>query len=197
MNVDTDYLQRDVKSYDAQLAAAKDMIQQIDAQIQAEAQRVEKHTQARIDETQAKIATQRSAIQSAEQRIQEIMQKRRTVGLEADQTKQDGEEMDRQIASLQAQIQNCEKTINSAKEKERDKYVPFGRNIGQVLQRIASMKWRGDTPLGPLGQYVTAKDPKTWGETLRSQLAQYLIAFAVTNAADRAQLKKLLVESGK
>ncbi|KAF9523413.1 hypothetical protein CPB83DRAFT_690784 [Crepidotus variabilis] len=64
------------------------------------------------------------------------------------------------------------------------------------MQKIKSMNWRGDIPLGPLGQYVKARDPKTWGEILRSQLGQYLTAFAITNAADRACLKKLLVESG-
>jgi hypothetical protein len=91
----------------------------------------------------------------------------------------------------------CDNTIKSAQQQSKDALVPYGKNIKQVLEKIKTMRWAGDMPLGPLGLYVKAKDPNRWGEILRNQIGNYLVAFAVTDARDRQQLKNLLVQSGK
>ncbi|KAG6880564.1 hypothetical protein C0993_005774, partial [Termitomyces sp. T159_Od127] len=87
---------------------------------------------------------------------------------------------------------NCEGMIQRAKDAEKNSLVPYGNNIKGVLEVIKNEKWVGDRPVGPLGLFVKAKDAAKWGALLRSQLSQYLTAFAVTNNADRGKLNKVL-----
>ncbi|KAG1810673.1 uncharacterized protein BJ212DRAFT_1378104, partial [Suillus subaureus] len=53
------------------------------------------------------------------------------------------------------------------------------------------MKWYGDVHVDPLGMHLKLKD-MTWANLMRIQLGDLMSAFAVTDARDRPQLKKLL-----
>jgi chromosome segregation ATPase len=182
---------------DASLQTTKMQIQEIDKQIDAESRRMASHTQAKHEETQRKIDDEKATMGRCDQRLRDIMHQRRSLGVEVDTLKQRGADLESRRPALQEHIRNCEGMIKSAKDREKDALIPYGRNIKTVLEKIKSMRWFGDMPLGPLGQYIKAKDAKTWGDILRNQLGHLLCAFAVTDARDRIQLKRLLQESGK
>ena len=169
----------------------------LENQIAEETRRMAVNTQARRDETQRKLALAKDDVTRFEDNHQNLIMERKNEGLAADQIKARGGELDQQKAALQRQIMECDNTIKSAQHQAKDALVPYGRGIKQVLEKIQTMRWVGDKPLGPLGLYVKAKDPNRWGEILRNQLGKFLIAFAVTDARDRQQLKNLLVQSGK
>ena len=155
------------------------------------------HTQAKHEETQRRIEAARDAVVAIEERTNSLQIERKNVSGEADAVEREGRDIDRKKSELQNRIQECEQMILTAKNREKDALIPYGKDIKKVLETIKKMRWFGEEPLGPLGVHVKARDPMRWGEILRNQLSSYLTAFAVTDARDRVQLKKLLHESGK
>jgi chromosome segregation ATPase len=155
------------------------------------------HTQAKHEETQRRIEAVKDTVAALEGRAHGFQLERRVVSNDADAVEREGKDVDRRKSELQNRIQECDQMIAAAKSRENDALIPYGRDIKKVLEVIKKMRWFGDEPLGPLGVHVKARDPAKWGELLRNQLASYLTAFAVTDARDRIQLKKLLHESGK
>jgi chromosome segregation ATPase len=181
----------------AGLETTNNQIHEIDQQIEKESRRMALKSQAKHDETQRKIDEEKGILERCEKRLTDIMMERKNTGLEADRINERGIEEGQKLRSLQDQIQHCETMIKSAKEREQDVLVPYGRNIKSILEKINCMRWAGEKPLGPLGQYVKAKDAARWGDILRTQLSSLLCAFTVTDARDRAPLKKLFIETGK
>lgn len=172
-------------------------IDEFDKRILEEARRMEIHTQAKREETQRKLEDAKEAVTGPERQLHDLIMERKQLSVEADRLRAEGESKEREKGGIEREITGCDNMIDSARRAETDALVPYGRNIKQLVDRMRSMRWHGDPPLGPLGQYVKAKDPKKWGEILRTTLGQYLLAFALTDARDRAQLKKMLVDSGK
>lgn len=64
-----------------------------------------------------------------------------------------------------------------------------------VLRLIASTRWKGDSPVGPLGLHVRLKENR-WANALRLGLGHQLGGFAVTDYQDRGILRKILDENG-
>lgn len=172
-------------------------ITEFDKRIQEEARRMAIHTQAKREETQRKLEEAKEAVQVPERKLHDLSIERKQLCVEADRLKAEGDTKHPELLNLQKEIERCDGMIASAKRAETDALIPYGRDIKQVLERIKSMRWAGDPPIGPLGLHVKAKDPQKWGEILRTMLGQYLMAFALTDARDRPQLKKLLMETGK
>jgi len=95
-----------------------------------------------------------------------------------------------------ARIQECTDAIRRARDRERDRLNAFGQNINVVIQRIERQTWVGEKPIGPLGRFVTLKDPQ-WKFPMQSQLGSLMFAFAITNNVDREALKRILRETRK
>ena len=179
------------------MKATNNQIEELSEQIAAESRRMAVHTQAKHEETQRRIEAARDTVTAIEERVNSLQIETKKVSVEADTVEREGRDVDRKRIELQNRIQECEQMIQAAKNRENDALIPYGKDIKKVLEVIKKMRWFGDEPLGPLGVHVKAKDPAKWGEILRNQLKSFLTAFAVTDARDRAQLKKLLYESGK
>lgn len=181
----------------AGLQATNHQISEIEQQIEKESCRMAQQSHGKHDETQRKIDNEKGISEHCDKRLAEIIIERRNTGLEADRIYAQGTEEQKRVQTIQDQIRHCEAMIKTAKEREHDALVPYGRNIKSILQKISSMRWFGEKPLGPLGQFVKAKDAVKWGDILRTQLSSLLCAFAVTDARDRVPLKKLFQETGK
>lgn len=89
-----------------------------------------------------------------------------------------------------------ERRITDIRESVRDNLRPFGEGIAAVLQDIHSManqrKWRGQTPIGPLGKFVKLKDLK-WGDLVEANLGATLNAFVVETREDEELLRSTLI----
>lgn len=179
------------------VAALNRQIEELDKSMEIEAQKMAVNTQAKREETQAKIGEARTELTDLETRINELIAHRRTLSVDADNIKAQGAEPERTMKECERIVHENANNITSAKQREKDVYVPYGSNIKQVLERIQQSRWHGETPLGPLGLYVTAKDPKAWGNVLRKQLGNHLVSFAVTDSRDIHQLKRILNDSKK
>jgi chromosome segregation ATPase len=190
-------LQADLKRMDTSLKATNQQIENLEKQIAAENLRMAAHSQAKHEETQRRIEEAREAVTAAESALDVLRVQQRDQVAKNEALKVEGMAADRERIRLQENIQGCQAMIDRSIESERNSLIPYGRGIKEVLERIGGMNWVGDTPLGPLGVHVKAKDAKTWGDLLRGQLGGYLTAFAVTDARDRKELKTLLERSGK
>ncbi|KAJ3561666.1 hypothetical protein NP233_g10057 [Leucocoprinus birnbaumii] len=188
-------LVREINSMNSQMQSHKRTVAEYTQKIEEENQRAAKNTQAKRDQIQERLARAQAQAAEHESKMKsvgpqraELEQKKADVDKEIRDLEAKGEDMRRQITFQEGLINNCAKA-------EKDNLLPYGINIRGVVDQIKQMRWYGKQPLGPLGAYVKAKDPRTWGELLRSQLGQLLCSFAITDARDRAQLKDLLVKS--
>ncbi|KAF8073492.1 hypothetical protein FPV67DRAFT_1576115 [Lyophyllum atratum] len=186
----------DMKKIDQGVGAITRQIEELDTKINEETRRMEANTQAKHDETQRKLDAARSAVDEAQSTIEALSLQIREGQDKNDAVKKEGEAADQALNKIRGNIQSCQGMIQRAIDAQKNSLIPYGNNMKTVLDRIKTMSWTGDPPLGPLGLHVKARDPKTWGELLRLQLKGLLTAFAVTNGNDRAKLKKLLDETG-
>lgn len=186
-----------MKRMDTSLNATNTQIEHLNAQIAVENARMAAHSQAKFEETQRKLEEAREALRDAESALESIRNQKQQQQTQNEALKSEGVAMEQEMKQLQNNIQQCEGMIERSKQAEKNSLIPYGRNIKEVLEKIRTMKWAGDAPLGPLGVYVKAKEPKIWGDLLRSQLGGFLTAFALTDARDRPVLKSLLQQSGK
>lgn len=169
----------------------------LEAEIKNEARRMAINTQEKHEETQRKLEEARTTVTELESAIHDLIIQRKDKGFIVDDIRPRGEELERQLERLKKTITDCEATIGMARRREQDAFIPYGQNIKMALEKIKASRWYGDIPLGPLGLYVTAKEPRVWGDLLRNQLGSLLTAFAITNSKDRQQLKQILQSFGK
>ncbi|KAF8911589.1 hypothetical protein CPB84DRAFT_1842078 [Gymnopilus junonius] len=155
------------------VAIFNDQIAELEEEMREEAYHVASGTQGKHEEAQHKLEDARLVITQLEHSISELMMHRK----------------DKDIVASEIKVKE---TIFMAKQKERDALVPYGNDIKTVLEKIKAASWHGDVRLGLLSRYVTAKDPRVWDELLRNQLWRLLVAFAITDARDRPQLKRIL-----
>jgi len=186
-----------MKEIDANLKSVNSVIDGLTRNIEEETRKLELQTQRNHAEIQSKVDSVSSKLTVAQETFQGLVSQKKEAAVAADRIKQEGEGLVKTLEDMKKEIANCDSMISNTRRREQDALVPYGKNIRGVLEQIRRMQWHGEVPLGPLGVYVKAKDPKTWGDLLRNQLSGLLTAFAVTNAQDSAKLKKLLMDSGK
>lgn len=182
---------------DEDLRQLNEQIDQCNRDIAAEEQRAENQTSGKREERRRELEEAKERLQAAEEKRSQLASEHRELEQLSTTTRNAGLEEDAKAGDLKKQVVRYQDIIEQCKRKENDKFIPYGNNIKMVLDRIRSIKWAGEAPLGPLGLYVNVKEPGKWGNILRLQLGQYLTAFAITDARDRPVLKRLLAEFGK
>ncbi|KAH6885099.1 hypothetical protein BKA70DRAFT_1338202 [Coprinopsis sp. MPI-PUGE-AT-0042] len=184
----------DLREMNQTKARIEKTIEGFDAEIDRENKRLAAHSQARHDELKARIDNLTAQITAHETQLKAINAQKAEIQSRADDARRRGMELEKSQAEVKNKIEQIQGTIGQAKQVASDQYVPYGNRIQDVLKKISQTRWHGEPPVGPLGLYVKAKDPKKWGDILRVQLAGLLTAFAVTDARDRPVLKKILSE---
>ncbi|KAG6888731.1 hypothetical protein C0995_006383 [Termitomyces sp. Mi166 len=183
---------KDLERMDGSMTIITNQIQDFDANIAEETERMAANTQAKHEETQRQLEEARAKVSDAQESLKRLDREIVEQDAKANALKAEGSDLEKEVTNIRTEIQNCEGMIQRAKDAEKNSLIPYGTNIKGVLDAIKDERWVGDQPVGPLGLFVKAKDAAKWGELLRSQLSQYLTAFAVTNNADRVKLNRLL-----
>lgn len=109
-------------------------------------------------------------------------------------------------ASMQQGSQDKQKAdndLNEARQRRatvessaQDDLAAFGQDLHRVLDTIRGTRWYGDTPVGPFGRYVKARDGQ-WANLLRIQIGTLMTAFVISDVRDREALMRILGECGK
>ncbi|KAG7088218.1 hypothetical protein E1B28_012235 [Marasmius oreades] len=186
----------EMREINTNLKSANESIAEMQQQIDQELQRLASNTHAKRDEYQRRLTAAKAAVTVDEEKRKE-MEDIIIPSLDAEvrQWQAEGQATTAQIEALKNRISECEGMIQRCDEMENNRYLAYGNHISSVLQRIAKTRWRGDRPLGPLGEYVKVKEGKKWAPLLRHQLGRQLTAFAVTDAQDQKTLRTILNES--
>lgn len=179
------------------LQGTNKQIEGYNQQIEEESRRMALHTQAKHEETQRKLEEARAAVASAQDAINELLPKKAEYTSAANNSKEAGMAAEREKNALKNKITEYDAMLERCARAEQDRYAPYGKDIRDVLDRIAKMKWAGEKPIGPMGLFVNIRDAEKWGALLRTQLGNLLTAFAVSNGSDMKQLKQLFMQSGK
>ncbi|KXN81796.1 Structural maintenance of chromosomes protein 6 [Leucoagaricus sp. SymC.cos] len=185
----------ETKTMNNSIASYRSTVSEYDRQIEQESRKLARNTQERRDQQQNQLAAMQARMAEHERNLEAMKTQRQELELKKTDADVQGQELVSKKNESMRQIQFREELIRNCQKAEKDSLLPYGRNIQAVLAQIDRLRWYGNKPLGPLGAYVKAKDPQTWGELLRSQLAQQLCSFAITDPRDRNQLKKLLMDS--
>lgn len=186
-----------MKEIDTSIKNLNTSIAGYQASIDAENARMAGDTSAKREEKQRNLQAAKDAVEAAQKNSSELAEKIHIQKAENTSIQARGEPLERNVKEIQDQILHCDQMLNRVSSSEKNKLVAYGTNIPAVLRTIAQTRWVGDSPIGPLGLHVKAKDPDAWGALLRGQLGGYLTAFAVTDARDQKTLKAILRDSGK
>jgi chromosome segregation ATPase len=164
--------------------------------IAEEEHRLAADTQVKRDELNRKLEMAKDAVAKADQANKDFLEAKRQKLAAQEDIKQRGQAAEARKHSAQERIAAAQSMISQCKEKGQNALAPYGRDIKTVLAEITKMRWHGEPPIGPLGMYVKLKDT-AWADLMRIQLGSLMSAFAVTDARDRPQLKKLLDHTKK
>ncbi|CAE6468016.1 unnamed protein product [Rhizoctonia solani] len=112
------------------------------------------------------------------------------------QTKQaERREISASREKIREAISSVQHNIKRLEDSQRNVINRFGSNLQHALVDIDRHTWKGQKPLGPLGQYVELKDGR-WAELMRIYLGNLMASFAVTDARDREPLSRILQNHG-
>ncbi|TEB23008.1 P-loop containing nucleoside triphosphate hydrolase protein [Coprinellus micaceus] len=180
-------MRNQVSTVDSQISGLERALEEEKKKMEADSRAKRAHLEAEISRAKADIAK----LEAEQEEIRNRRESRRNDMLQAQQA---GDQAKAQVEAHRTSIISSQTALTAAKASERDTFVPYGNNIKAVVEEIDRSTWYGDKPVGPLGRYVKAREPSKWGDILRTQLGQLLTAFAVTDARDRDQLKRILLK---
>ncbi|KAI0338901.1 P-loop containing nucleoside triphosphate hydrolase protein [Trametopsis cervina] len=174
------------------------LITSLKQQINEEAKRIENFSQGKREETERKLQEAIEDCKTAEADLETLLTERTRLVTEQEQAKVKGaniqQEVERQ-GGIKSQIDDLTRQLGLIDQRERTKLAPFGTNLDQVLDEIPNLRWHGQQPVGPLGQFVKVRDPR-WAPILRVRLGGGMGMFAITDPKDRQQLDQLLKRCG-
>lgn len=104
------------------------------------------------------------------------------------------QELDRTSRSVEAkntEIRNKQNSLREIRAAEGDFLNVFGAKMPALLRAIDNERGFRVKPVGPIGNYITLRNPK-WLSILERFFGSTLTAFVVTNYEDSEILKRLM-----
>lgn len=105
--------------------------------------------------------------------------------------KQDFDQTTRNVKEKKIEIGNKQNNLRQISTAEGDFIKGFGPRLPTLLNAINNESGFRIKPVGPIGIYITLRDPKWWS-ILERFFGSTLTAFVVTNYDDSELLKRLM-----
>lgn len=109
----------------------------------------------------------------------------------ASQAKKDAENVKVSVTSKEKDIAKLNGEVQNLKANGSNGLVTYGPNVPTLVEQINKRNWRGEKPVGPVGNHIKLLDIK-WSGILEKQLANQLNAFLVSNHQDKEDLLKIM-----
>ncbi|TFK52189.1 P-loop containing nucleoside triphosphate hydrolase protein [Heliocybe sulcata] len=184
------------KEMNDQINRTSKHIEECGKSIEEETKKLEAQTKFKRDEIEQKIQAAREDLHNAEEQLKDVRVQIQEKNIELRNIAQSGDEGDTARSKAQVEVHKAQEALSRARSEEDNSLGAYGRDMKRVLQEIKGAKWYGNKPVGPLGVHVKVKEPEKWAEVLRTQLGGSMSSFAVTDARDRPQLKRILDQTG-
>lgn len=97
----------------------------------------------------------------------------------------------RSVNVKKSEIDNKQNNLRQISTAEGDFIKVFGTRLPVLLKAISNEGGFSAKPIGPIGTYITLRDPKWWS-ILERFFGNTLTAFVVTNYEDSELLKRLM-----
>ncbi|XP_058791643.1 structural maintenance of chromosomes protein 6 [Phymastichus coffea] len=146
----------------------------------------------------------RYSIEECEQQLDEILATLRTKQTDLMHFEENSNRLDKEEKAIKIEIDSKKRELNAKIrdleicEKQSDNALTvYGNNIPRLVRRIEEEHQRGrfrKKPVGPLGAYISIKDP-SWIPAIESFLGIGMLrTFCVDNLHDRTLLNKIMSE---
>ncbi|KZT28345.1 P-loop containing nucleoside triphosphate hydrolase protein [Neolentinus lepideus HHB14362 ss-1] len=189
-------LKDEEKKMNTQLTTCNSVIEDLQKKIDEETTKLEAQTKFKRDEIEQKIQNTREELRNVEEQLKDVRAQIQEKNVELRNASQAGEDAERLRNQAQKEIESAQGAVAEARAQENNSLAVYGRDMKRVLEMIKSARWYGGQPVGPLGVHVKVKDPERWAPVLRATMGGMMSSFAVTDARDRAQLKRILDQTG-
>ncbi|KLO12587.1 P-loop containing nucleoside triphosphate hydrolase protein [Schizopora paradoxa] len=184
----------DEKRMNDEINASKRLIEHYTKEINAETAKLQEDKQAEREERERKMDAVKAEIEGLDGQLRIVNDDMRTEQGRQTELGDQIRAQETEMANAQSTMNQCSNAIDRVVREMKNRLDVFGSNMEAVLARIRTQQWRGQIPTGPLGRFVTVKDP-TWRHVLQTQIGQMMFAFAITDPADRPALKRILQET--
>jgi chromosome segregation ATPase len=184
-------LDRDITQMNKDMKGQRESIVTFDAQIEQETRKLEAQAAGRQEQLRQQLEDASNALKAAEEEARalnvQIGEQDEAIRSVANR----GKAAENAVDGIKRELSNIQATIDGAKRAAGNKYAVYGPGMGQAVNAIRGARWHGETPVGPLGEFVKLRD-RTWGDLVRNIIGSRMYSFAVTDARDRNQLKQIL-----
>ena len=144
---------------------------------------------ANLEQVKSKMGTRQEELKNANAQIQDVKERQSALMRRRN-------EADVALRNYKETEAQCQKQCEHLNNLANNRVAAFGQNMPKLRNLIESARWYGEKPIGPLGLFVSLPD-KTWAPILRIVLGFLMNSFAITDARDREQLKRFLVDTQK
>ncbi|KAI1318533.1 Structural maintenance of chromosomes protein 6 [Mortierella claussenii] len=186
-------VQDEERTVNEEIKSLRDQVRSFDHKIEQETKKL--HSQSRRAEVEAQIQQLTEDIDRAKRRLAETRENLSAMEQQIEQHRDRLEQGNDGTNRLKSELRETLDRIKQMKDQKLDSVKAFGPTTPEVLNSIKAVTerggWRAEPPIGPLGKYVTIRDPK-WAPMVESALGNVLNAFAVTTDADRSTLLGIL-----
>ncbi len=171
-------------------------INMYEERIKAETEKLQADAQERRAEREQLLQAVKTEAETLEASAREAHERVREKIAARDELKAKIQTAEEEVEKAKDEITRYTQQIDMCDQQMRSRFAPYGNDMENVLQKIQVARWHGDVPKGPLGSYVNLPE-RQWAPIMRAQLGSLMMAFAITDARDRPQMKKILLDSQK
>lgn len=110
-----------------------------------------------------------------------------------------GDHENEDLAKCERLISNTKNSLSILRDKkkmlleaQKDKYLPWGRHMNSLINRIRNTNGWHHQPIGPLGAYVSVREEYSdWSDLINTAIGKVLDSFLVCDEHDRMLLQNL------
>lgn len=185
-------VERDQRSIKAQVREYDGNLSQLRIALENEEKNLDGGYDQKKRELKENLEKRTAQFQSVKVKLEKAEETVRRLRPQKDEFEPKIEETRTDISHYGMEIQNLNKNIKSFQNDEASKLAAYGNNTRRVLDDIERNASRfHEKPLGPIGRYVTLKNPD-WSGVLNRMLSSTLLSFVVNNDEDKRVLFDIL-----
>lgn len=178
-------IQREIDNNTKKIAHMGDLLKEEEKNLDGGYVQQRRETKAKLEECNNLRQSVNEKLDSSERKLSDLRRQKQVF----DPKIQEAQDT---ISQYNIEISDYSKDIRNFQDNEKGQLKAFGNTTERVLEEIKRNAHRfHEVPLGPVGRYVTLKNPK-WGPILNRQLSSTLMAFIVGDDEDKKLLFSIL-----
>ncbi|KAG9034299.1 Structural maintenance of chromosomes protein 6 [Tulasnella sp. JGI-2019a] len=182
----------DIGEMNQNLTTINKLIADVDQQITAENLKLQSGEFDKREAIRVQLEETKTTLEAKEAELAQMVQERLRLEQAVADTVEQGRNAEADLKKTERDLADARAWKATQMSNEKSKYNAFGNNIERILHDIKNARWVGPSPpIGPLGMYVTLKDP-SYKAVIQSIIGGTMFGFAVSHLSDRQPLQDIL-----